>query len=109
MVGLYGLPTVPLNETLIVKMVCIGSRAKANRRCSVTLVIQGIPFRRDFIVVSVTENIILGTPFLVDYSAMIGFNPLRLSLIPRNEGESKAQLVEVQQVQVVTVPLAPEE
>jgi hypothetical protein len=43
-VGLYSLPTVPLTETLIVKMACISSRAKANRRCSVTLVIQGIPF-----------------------------------------------------------------
>ena len=94
---------------LIVKMACIGSRAKANRKCSVTLVIQGIPFRRDFIVVSLNENIILGTPFLVDYSAMMGFNPLRLSLVPRDEGDSKACLVEVQQVQVATVSLAPEE
>src|SRR4030081_2423987 len=90
-------------------MACISSRAKANRKCSVTLVIQGIPFRCDFIVVSLNENIILGTPFLVDYLAMMGFNPLRLSLIPRDEGDSKACLVEVQEVQVATVSLAPEE
>ena len=99
-VGLYSLLTAPLTEMIIVKMACIGSRAKANRRCSVTLVIQGIPFRRDFIVVSLNENIILGT---------MGFNPLRLSLVPRDEGDRKACLVEVQQVQAATVSLAPEE
>jgi hypothetical protein len=108
-VGLYSLPTAPLTETLIVKMACIGSRAKANRKCSVTLVIQGIPFRRDFVVVSVNENVILGTPFLVDYSATMGFNPLRLSLIPKVEEDSKVRLVEVQQVQVATASLALEE
>jgi len=54
-------------------MACIGSRAKANRKCSVTLVIQGIPFRHGFIIVSLNENIILGTTFLIDYSAMMGF------------------------------------
>jgi hypothetical protein len=44
MVGLYGLQTVPLTAVLIIKMVCISSRAKANRKCLATLVIQGIPF-----------------------------------------------------------------
>jgi hypothetical protein len=73
------------------------------------LAIQGIPFWREFIVMSVNENAILGTPFLVDYSVMIGFNPLRFSLIPKDEGDSKARLVEVQQVHVVTKSLTPEE
>jgi hypothetical protein len=58
---------------------------------------------------SVNENVILGMPFLVDYSVMIGFNPLRLSLIPRDEGDSKDRLAEVQQVHVVTMSLTPEE
>ena len=57
----------------------------------------------------VNKNVILGTPFLVNYSATIGFNPLCLSLIPKDMGDSKARLVEVQQVHVVTMSLTPEE
>jgi hypothetical protein len=106
---LYNLPTEPLTVTLVVKMAAIGSRSKSNQTCRVRLVIQGRVFERDFIVMSINENIILGIPFLDDYSAVMGFNPPRLSLFLEDAAQMAVQPAELQQVGVEKSSFCPEE
>ena len=108
-VGLYNLPTKLLNVMLVVKMAAIGSRSKSNQTCRVSLVIQGRVFERDFIILSINENIILGIPFLDDHSAVMGFNPPQLSLFLEDTSQMAVQPAELQQVGVEKSSLHPGE
>ena len=74
-VGLYNLPTKKLENQLLIKLACLGSRTKCNEFCELPLVIDGRQYIQKLLVLNISENVILGTPFLFDNSASVKLNP----------------------------------
>ncbi|KAF9537580.1 hypothetical protein CPC08DRAFT_613987, partial [Agrocybe pediades] len=64
---------------LVVQLAVQGSRSRVNYRVTTTFAYQGINENRDFDVINLSNyDVILGTPFLYQYSAAVGLNPTRV-------------------------------
>ncbi|KDQ13875.1 hypothetical protein BOTBODRAFT_110874, partial [Botryobasidium botryosum FD-172 SS1] len=72
-------PLTQLAKQLSVQMAVTGSRSKVNYSTNVNLKYQAIDETRRFDIINLDSyNLILGTPFLYQHKAFIGFNPLRV-------------------------------
>ena len=79
-VGLYNLPTKKLGDQLLIKLACLGSRTKCNEYCELPIVIDGRQYLQKLLVLNISENVILGTPFLYDNCASVKLNPPGISI-----------------------------
>lgn len=93
-VSLYNLPTKKLDDQLVIKLACQGSRTKCNEYCELPIVIDNRQYVQRMLVLNISENVILGTPFMYDNHAAVSLNPPGLNITKLGKP------IEIQQLEV---------
>lgn len=99
--SLYNLPTKKLDEQLVIKLACQGTRSKCNEYAELPIVIEGRQYPIRMLVLNISENIILGTPFLHDYEVAVRLNPpgIQIDKLGRSIDTTRIQVQHIQSVE----------